>query len=132
MQRRGRDNDAAGLVFAEECGVFLVDRSPVVDVRRVDAAEDDVVGGDACCIKHTLDVVQSQTGVLADVALADFTRIRINRELAGNVERAVGDDAGAVVTFVFAFEVGSDDLHGKSSFGWDFYKISLSAEKVAN
>ena len=132
MQRRGRDNNAAGLVFAEECGVFLVDRSPVVDVRRVDAAEDDVVGGDACGIKHALDVDQSQTGVLADVALADFTRIRINRELAGNVERAVGDDAGAVVTFVFAFEVGSDDLQGKSSFGWDFYKISLSAAKVAN
>ena len=85
MQRRGRDNDAAGLVFAEECGVFLVDRSPVVDVRRVDAAEDDIVGGDACCIKNAFDVVQSQTGVLADVALAEFTRIRINRELAGNV-----------------------------------------------
>ena len=57
MQRRGRDNDAAGLVFAEECGVFLVDRSPVVDVRRVDAAEDDIVGGNACGIKNAFDVV---------------------------------------------------------------------------
>ena len=62
---------------------------------------------------------------LADVVVAGGVAVILR-------ERAVGDDAGAVVTFVFAFEVGSDDLHGKSSFGWDFYKISLSAAKVAN
>lgn len=111
MEFRRRDDDAAGLVFAEKFGVDLVDRAPVLHVGGVDAAEDDVVARHARFLQNAVDVVEGETRMVFDVALGDFARVGVDRELTRNVEHALRDHARGVVALVFSAEGRTNEFH---------------------
>lgn len=111
MEFRRRNDDAAGLVLAEELGVDLVDRAPVLDVGGVDAAEDDVVARHARFLQNAVDVVEREARVVLDVALGDFARVGVDRELSRNVEHPLRDDARGVVALVFSAEGRTNEFH---------------------
>ena len=53
----GGNDNACGLVFSEKFGVDLVNCAPVFRGRRVDAAEHDLVAGDARGFQDPVDVI---------------------------------------------------------------------------
>ena len=115
MHVRGGDNGAHGLVFAEEFRVDLVDRAPVRRAWRVDAAGDDLIASGTCGFEHAVKIVERLAGMGANVALSDFTGVRINLELSGDVEHAVANYGGTVVSGIVPLEGGGDDFHGEGS-----------------
>ena len=116
-------DEAAGLVRAEEFGVDLVDRAPVLALRGEDTAVDDLVAAHAGLLEHAVDVAERKARMGADVAPADLARVGIDRELARDVEHALRDDARRVVALVFTLERGLDEFH-QSLLVW-----SVNAER---
>ena len=97
VQRPGGDDDAGGLMAAEEGSVDRIDLVPEGDIGNVHAAEDHVFPAAAGGKQDTLDVVQGVLRLLRKIRGHGCAGLMVDRELAGDIERLARDHARDVM-----------------------------------
>ena len=106
----GRNNDAGGFVLAEKIGIDAVDRVPQRAVCDKGTAHDDLIAAQAGGVQQSIDLVQTGAGLRLD-AVGQGAGFDVVGQLAGNVQSAVLQNAGAVVAGRFDMVFRDDQLH---------------------